>query len=118
MLASHRRGDCDKLTKSWVFWKEWLADNPRYTRRFAMLVGRRCRTPTIKELEKEYMTGQLRRIGRPAAEVIGIDEITIRKGHPYRIVVSDLIRRRLPHRPAEGNPPPRRRWAPFLRAFT
>jgi transposase len=87
---------------------DWLAENPRYTRRFAMLVGRRCRTATIKdvarelhldwetvkELEKEYMAEQLRRIGRPAPEVIGIDEISIRKGHSYRIVVSDLIRRR------------------------
>jgi transposase len=27
-------------------------------------------------------------------EVIGIDEVSIRKGHTYRIVVSDLIRRR------------------------
>jgi transposase len=32
------------------------------------------------------------RIGGPKA--IGIDEISIRKGHSYRIVVSDLIRRR------------------------
>jgi transposase len=87
---------------------DWLAGNPRYTRRFAMLVGRRCRTATIKdvarelhldwetvkELEKEYMAEQLRRIGTPAPEVIGIDEISIRKGHSYRIVVSDLIRGR------------------------
>ena len=87
---------------------DWLAQNPRYTRRFAMLVGRRCRTATIKdvarelhldwetvkELEKEYMAEQLRRIGKPAPEVIGIDEISIRKGHSYRIVVSDLIRGR------------------------
>lgn len=89
---------------------EWLADNPRYTRRFAMLVGcdRRCRTATIKdvarglhlhweavkELEKEYMAEQMRRAGSPAPEVIGIDEISIRKGHTYRIVVSDLIRGR------------------------
>ena len=37
---------------------------------------------------------QLRRAGTPAPEVIGIDEVSIRKGHTYRIVVSDLIRRR------------------------
>jgi len=36
----------------------------------------------------------LRRAGRPAPAVIGIDEISIRKGHTYRIVVSDLLRRR------------------------
>ena len=49
---------------------------------------------TVKELEKEYMEEQLRRdpVKRPG--VIGIDEISIRKGHTYRIVVSDLERRR------------------------
>jgi transposase len=87
---------------------EWLADNPFYSKRFAFFVGRRCRTMTIKdvaqethldwrtvkELDKQYMQEQLRRIGTPAAKVIGVDEIAIRKGHTYRIVVSDLLRRR------------------------
>ena len=40
------------------------------------------------------MREQLRRVGTPAPEVIGIDELSIRKGHSYRIVVSDLLRRR------------------------
>jgi len=32
--------------------------------------------------------------------IIGIDEVSLRKGHAYRIVVSDLVRRRLdPGRP-------------------
>lgn len=87
---------------------DWLADNPFYTKRFAFFVGRRCRSMTItdvaketrlgwhtiKELEKQYMKEQLRRTGTPAPKVIGIDEISIRKGHTYRIIVSDLIRRR------------------------
>jgi len=86
----------------------WLADNPFYTKRLAFYVGRRCRTATIKavakelhlhwetvkELEKPYMREQLRRAGTPAPEVIGIDEIPIRKGQTYRIVVSDLLRKR------------------------
>ena len=86
----------------------WLADNPFYTKRFAWQVGRRCRTATIKdvarelglhwdtvkELEKQYLREQLRRAGTPAPKVIGIDEISIRRGHTYRIVVSDLLRRR------------------------
>jgi transposase len=85
-----------------------LADSPFYTKRFAFFVGRRCRTATIsdvareshldwravKELDKQYMREQLRRIGMPGPKVIGIDEIAIRKGHIYRIVVSDLVRRR------------------------
>ena len=87
---------------------DFLADNPRYTKRFAFYVGRRCRAAsiqdiaeelhlewhTVKELEMQYMREQLRRAGRPAPKVIGIDEVSIRKGHSYRIVASDLIRRR------------------------
>ena len=86
----------------------FLADNPFYTKRFAYYVGRRCRQATIKDiaeelnlhwetiktLEKQYMRAQLARAGRPGPKAIGIDEISIRKGHTYRIVVSDLIRRR------------------------
>ena len=40
------------------------------------------------------MRAQLKRAGTPGPKAIGIDEISIRKGHTYRIVVSDLIRHR------------------------
>jgi transposase len=40
------------------------------------------------------MREQLRRVGCPTPVVIGLDEVSIRKGHTYRIVVSDLLRRR------------------------
>jgi transposase len=87
---------------------DFLADNPLYTKRFAFYVGRRCRSATVKdvskelhldwhavkELDKQYMAAQLARAGTPAPKAIGIDEISIRKGHTYRIVVSDLIRGR------------------------
>lgn len=87
---------------------DWLADNPFYTKRFYLHVGRKCRTMTIndvaeelqldwhtvKELDKDYMEEQLRRTGVPAPEAIGIDEVSIKKGQSYRIVVSDLKRRR------------------------
>jgi transposase len=87
---------------------DWLANNPFYTKRFAFFVGRRCRSSTIKEvakelrldwhtvkeLDKQYMREQLRRAGTPTPRAIGIDEIAIGKGHSYRIVVSDLLRRR------------------------
>ncbi len=86
----------------------WVADNPFYTKRFAFFVGRRCRAMTlqdvarelhldwrtVKELDKHYMREQLRRVGTPGPKIIGVDEIAIRKGHTYRIVVSDLERRR------------------------
>ena len=64
----------------------WLADNPFYTKRFAWLVGRRCRAATIKdvarefrlhwetvkELEKQYMREQLRRAGTPDQDWIRV----------------------------------------------
>lgn len=49
---------------------------------------------TVKTLEKEYMQEQLRRNPVAAPRAIGIDEISLRKGHIYRIVVSDLERGR------------------------
>ena len=49
---------------------------------------------TVKALDKQYMQAQLRKAGTPGPQVIGIDEIAIRKGHTYRIVVSDLLRGR------------------------
>ena len=71
-------------------------------------MGRRCRQATIKDiaeefklhwetiktLEMQYIRAQLARAGTPGPKAIGIDEISIRKGHTYRIVVSDLIRKR------------------------
>lgn len=86
----------------------FLADNPFYTKRFAFYVGRRCRSSTItdvakelhldwktvKDLEKQYMQEQLRLRAKARPKVIGIDEVSIRKGHSYRIVVSDLEKKR------------------------
>jgi len=87
---------------------DFLADNPFYTQRFAHYVGRRCRSCTVKDiaqelhldwdtvktLEKQYLAAQLAKAGAPGPKVIGIDELSIRKGHTYRIVVSDLVRER------------------------
>ena len=87
---------------------DWLAKNPRYTQRFAMHVGALCREmtnkavaelehlhdSTVKDLDKVYMRAQVARAGTPAPRAIGVDEIAVRKGHDYRIVVSDLDRGR------------------------
>ena len=87
---------------------DFLADNPHFTKRFAFYVGRRCRQAsirdvakelkldwgTVKTLEMQYMRVQLERAGTPVPRAIGIDEISVRKGHSYRIVVSDLVRKR------------------------
>ena len=103
-----RRVDCRHCGKVKRERLDFLSDNPFYTKRFAYYVGRRCRTATIKDvaeelhldwdtvkaLEMQYMRAQLAKAGTPGPKAIGIDEISIRKGHTYRIVVSDLIRGR------------------------
>jgi transposase len=87
---------------------EFISDNPFYSKRFAYWVGRRCREMTVKavadechldwhtvkELDKQYMQEQLKRAGKLKPTRIGIDELSIRKRHTYRIVVSDLDKRR------------------------
>ncbi|HEY7558673.1 MAG TPA: transposase [Candidatus Binatia bacterium] len=40
------------------------------------------------------MKAQLSRSGKPKPKVIGVDEVSIRRGHTYRIVVTDLERGR------------------------
>ena len=87
---------------------DWLAKNPRYTQRFAMHVGNLCRDmtvsrvaeierlhhSTVKDLDKLYMRRQVELAGTPTPRAIGVDEISIRKGHNYRVIVSDLELRR------------------------
>ncbi len=103
-----RRVDCRQCGAVKRERLDFLVENALHTKRFALYVGRRCRTGTIrdvaaelhldwqtvKRLEMDYMREQIRRVGTPGPKVIGIDEIAIRKGHSYRIVVSDLERRR------------------------
>ncbi|HBH03845.1 MAG TPA: ISL3 family transposase [Candidatus Rokubacteria bacterium] len=103
-----RRVACRRCGKVKQERLDFLADNPFYSKRFAFYVGRRCRASpirdvaqelrldwhTVKALEQQYMREQLRRVGTPGPRVIGLDEVSIRKGHTYRIVVSDLIRQR------------------------
>ena len=87
---------------------DFLADSGFHTKRFAYYVGRRCRNETVssvaqelhldwhsvKTLDMQYMRAQLAKAGTPGPKRIGIDEISIRKRHVYRIVVSDLDRGR------------------------
>jgi transposase len=103
-----RRVECSRCQAVKNERLDWLADNPLYTKRFAYYVGRRCRATTVrelaeellldwhtvKELDKQYMREQLRRVGIKSTTSIGIDEISVGRGHEYRIVVSDLIRGR------------------------
>ena len=102
-----RRVACKKCGKVKQEKLSFLSNNPFYTKRFAWYVGRRCRNSairdiakelhldwkTVKELEKQYMQEQLKKQGQAKPKVIGIDEISVQKGHKYRIVVSDLEKR-------------------------
>ncbi len=95
---------CPRCRSVFIEQLDFLAENPRYTRRFALHVGSLCRDmtnkavaditrlhhTTVKNLDKLYMAEQLKRRPMPAPRAIGVDEIAIRKGHNYRIVVSDL----------------------------
>ena len=104
--AEVRRVNCKECGKVKREKLPWLANNPFYTKRFSCYVGRKCRAMTVKDvakelkldwhavkaLDKEYMQEQLRRNPAAAPRSIGIDEISLRKGHTYRIVVSDLER--------------------------
>lgn len=98
------RVDCPRCHAVFVEQLDWLAKNPRYTHRYAMHVGALCREmtnktvaelerlhdSTVKDLDKIYMQLQVERAGPPAPRAIGVDEISVRKGHDYRVIVSDL----------------------------
>ncbi len=96
-----RRVECRSCGKVKRERLDIVADNPFYTKRFAYYVGRRCRAATIKdiaeelkldwhavkELDKQYMTAQLAKAGRPGPKVIGVDEISTHKcDEPKKLV--------------------------------
>jgi transposase len=74
---------------------DFVSANTKYSLRFAMQSGGLCRAMTIKdvarrrhldwhavkELDKIYMREHLRRAGPPTPNVIGVDEISIKKRH-------------------------------------
>ena len=102
-----RRVACQRCGKVKQERLDWLSDNPFYTKRFAHYVGQRCQHAsiksiaqelhldwhTVKELDKQYMKALLAKQPKPSPRIIGIDEISVSKGHDYRIVISDLERR-------------------------
>jgi transposase len=87
----------------------WLASSARFTQRFEDRIGLLCREMSVKKvaelndlswdqvcrMEKNYMRHLMEQ--HPPSEqlrAIGIDEISVRKGHTYAIVVADLDQRR------------------------
>ena len=108
LAFEQRRVACSRCQGVKVERLDWLAQNPRYTQRFAQHVGTLCRDMsnkavaqmlslhehTVKDLDVQYLRAWLAKTPQPAPRVIGVDELSIKKGHTYRIVVSDLERGR------------------------
>lgn len=104
-----RRVYCVKCEGVKVEKLDFLADNPRYTKRMAEYVGKLCRKMTnkavaellhmdqesVKDLDKIYMKQLLAKHPIAAPRVLGIDELSIGRGHSFRIVVSDIERSRV-----------------------
>ena len=87
----------------------WLASSGRFTKRFEADIGRQCREMSIarvaemhrlswdqvRRMEIAYMQDLVKK--HPPSKrlrAIGIDEVSIKKGHKYAIVVADLDRQR------------------------
>ena len=88
---------------------DWLAENPRFTRDFARAVGRDSRSMALSDVATRHRLswGVARRLEiiymqyllakhPPSKRIraIGMDEVSIRKGHSDAITVADLDRRR------------------------
>jgi transposase len=102
-----RRVDCKNCQAVKREALDFLSDSPFYTKRFAYLRGPAL--PELDDLERRQGTvpglGQRQDVGQAVhegaagqgrnarAKRIGIDEMSIKKRHTYRIVVSDLDRR-------------------------
>lgn len=100
----YRRGNCSEcgVRQEAI---PWLSSSHRSTKRFAQAIGRQCREMSVTRvaemnqlswhqvhrLETEYMEYLLKK--HPPSKklrAIGVDEVSIRKGHSYAIVVADL----------------------------
>jgi len=87
----------------------WLAKSSRFTQRFEDRIGKMCKEMSVKQvaefnnlswdqvrrMDKSYMR-RLLDLHPPAQDLraIGVDEISIHKGHTYAIVVADLDQQR------------------------
>ena len=105
----YRRVDCPKCNAVKRETLSWLAQSARFTQRFEDRIGQFCREMTVTRvaelnnlswdqvwrMEKSYMRRLLEQ-HPPSAQLraIGVDEISIRRGHSYAIVVADLDEKR------------------------
>ena len=107
----HRRFDCPDCGKPFSEPLPWIEKGKRHTKRFAQEVYRRClHTPhtqvaaemwldesTVRSIFKRLAQRRVdHRRPRGVVSHLGIDEISLRKGHKqYALVLSDLKRRRV-----------------------
>ena len=105
----YRRVDCRNCGGVKQEGIPWLSSSKRNTRRFERIIGRQCREMSlirvaemnrlkwdqVRRIEMDYMRELLEKNPPPRRlRAIGIDEVSIRKGHNYAILVSDLDRLR------------------------
>jgi len=100
----YRRVLCPRCTAVKQERITWLALSKRFTQRYEDQIGRLCRTMSIKDVaelqrlewhqvKRRDMASMQRLVDQhPPSEnlrAIGIDEVSLRKGHTYAIVVAD-----------------------------
>ena len=101
----YRRVDCPRCKAVKQETLAWLASSARFTQRYEDRIGQQCREMSIKRvaelnglswdqvrrMEMSYMQRLIKRTPLPETiPAIGIDEISVKKGHEYRIVVANL----------------------------
>jgi len=87
----------------------WLASSARFTQRYEDRIGQQCREMSItwvaelnglswdqtRRMEMSYMSWLIERTPLPETiTAAGVDEISVKRGHEYRIVVASLDERR------------------------
>lgn len=104
-----RRVGCDRCMSVRTETLTWLLESGRFTKRFEERVGRMAQQMPLTEVAKlnqiswdqawrielEYMREVVKK-HPPASKIraIGVDEISVRKGHTYKVVVADLDEQR------------------------
>jgi transposase len=105
----YRRVDCPKCQAVRQETLAWLASSHRFTKRFEERIGKECRDmplsrvaenhglswDQVRRMEMAYMQDLINRHPPPAdLRAIGMDEVSISKGHRYATVVADLVVKR------------------------
>ncbi len=105
----YRRVNCKHCQAVRQEFIPWLSNSKRVTQRFAREIGRMCREVSVARVAAMHNLtwGQVRRLEMiymkelvekhpplKRLRVIGIDEVSIKKGHRYAIVVADMDQQR------------------------